>query len=377
MRFSASFNSSLLLAASWLLSYEAGRHPHPSVHAKVTTLTAGQKAETLCKQLATSFQPPTGFKINNTFSQYFPEGSTLSLEALTNLYPNGTIPDGVPIDKVLDGVGFDLNLKAETDYGRMDSRASKQNGLPAFCRFGVQIATSSLTSVLSEVWLPVASDPNIPLATPDNTPTNTTAYYIGPNGGFITAPLYYTQGKYKKIKPSPYAYNPPAPNDVPAPPEDKNTTKSNDDTSKQNTSTTPSTTTKKKRDNNKKIHSLHGDKVLGSNKGWNGRIAVVGHGGQLGFVPIPTMKNYMSRYMFAVAGTNLGHFSIQNGVSSWVNGTQFDETLTDFGSRANHVTLLIAENAVDQFYGSGQGVRNPKENGRVHRYYFGSSVGGE
>ncbi|MCO5589654.1 hypothetical protein L7F22_043622 [Adiantum nelumboides] len=364
MRLMQSFTGFLILTATWLAGYKAGKHPRIGVHAQVSTLTAGDKAETLCKQLAETFEAPAGLKINNTFSQYFPEGSTLSLEKLTKLYPNGTIPDGVPIDKVLDGVGFDLNIKAQAGYGRLASRISFNGpvgSLPAFCRFGLQISTSPLTSVLTEVWLPVASDLKIPLAIPDpDFPTNTTGYEIGPKGDFITAPLYYREGKYKKVKPSPYAYNPPAPNDVPAPPEDK----------KNATTTTPSKMMK--RDNK----SLSGDDILGQGKGWNGRIAVMGHGGQLGFIPMPSMKQYMGRYMFAVAGTNLGHFSVQNGVSSWVNGSQFDQTLLDFGSRANHVTLLIAENAVNQFYGKGQGVRNAKENNRVYRYYLGSSVGG-
>ncbi|PWN35620.1 tannase-domain-containing protein [Meira miltonrushii] len=305
MNLTATFRGALLLTATWLASYSAGIHPHPGVHAQVTGLTAGTKAETLCKQLGQTFQAPAGLTINNTFSQYFPEGSTLSLEDLTKLYPNGTIPDNVPIDKVLDGVGPDLNIKAQAGYGRLASRISFNGpvgGLPAFCRFGLQIATSPVTSVLTEVWLPLAGtgDPGTP-----------------------------TTGK---------------PN--------------------------------KKRDNTSKIQSLQGDQILGSNKGWNGRIAVMGHGGQLGYVPLVSMKQYMGRYMFAVAGTNLGHFSVQNGVSSWVNGTQFNETLTDFASRANHVTLLVAEKAVNQFYGISQGKRNPKENNRVYRYYLGSSVGG-
>lgn len=380
MNLTASFKGVLFLTATWLASNSAGKHPHPGVRAQVTSLTAGTKAETLCKQLSQSFQAPAGLKINNTFSQYFPEGSTLTLEDLTKLYPNGTIPDSVPLDKVLDGVGFDLNIKSQAGYGRFDSRISLNGpvgGLPAFCRFGVQIATSPLTSVLTEVWLPVASDPSLPMAKPQGDfPTNTTAYEIGPGDKFLTAPLYYLQEKYKKVKPSPYAYNPPAPNDVPAPPADKTATNADNTTAKPSTGTAPTTSTKRKRDNTVKVQSLQGDEILGSSKGWNGRIAVLGHGGQLGFVPMPSMKQYMGRYMFAVAGTNLGHFSIQNGVSSWVNGSQFEETLTDFGSRANHVTLLIAENAVNQFYGVGQGKRNPKENNRVYRYYLGSSVGG-
>lgn len=376
-----------------------GTSPQPRAEQKFSEEDFSRRdtnAEEKCKALASSFLPPSNLKINSTFSQYFPFGSTLSIEALTKLYPNGTIPDDVKLDRILDSVGFDVDLKSQAGYGRLNSRASSNGhtgGLPAFCRLGFQVSTSPVTSILSEVWLPLPSDPNAPLAEPDSDfPTNTTAYRIGQDGKFVTAPLYYLTGAYKKVKPAPGSQYPPAPNDVPAPQviekdASKNSTnaKASDEKKPPTTSTNQNSTestkpgigsiTKKKRSPCSSVQSLSGDAILGSNKGWNGRIAVLGHGGQMGFVPVVSMKQYMARYMFVVAGTNLGHYSGTSGVT-WVNGTQFSETLIDFGSRANHITLQLAESAIDQFYGASEGVRNPKQNNRVFRYYAGSSVGG-
>ncbi|MCO5589650.1 hypothetical protein L7F22_043618 [Adiantum nelumboides] len=186
--------------------------------------------------------------------------------------------------------------------------------MPAFCRFVATVITSLNTSVLGEVWLPLASNPFIPFATPENTAST---YFLS---SFLSI--------------------------------------------------------WKKRSWSSQVQSLSGDEVLGISPGWNGRIAVLGNSGQLGFVPFVTMKNYMGRYMFAVAGSNLGHFSDQNAVTWVLNG--FEDTLTDFASRASHLTTLIAESVVDQYYGKDcfQAVRNPRDSNRVYRYYAGTSVGG-
>ncbi|PWN35611.1 tannase-domain-containing protein [Meira miltonrushii] len=275
---------------------------------------ASAEAEYLCMQLSQTFQPPSGITINNTFTQYFPEGSTASIEFLTDSYPNGTIPAGVDKQTILEDVGPDLNVRSQAGYGYFNSFASQQNGMPAFCRFVATIITGSNTSALSEVWLPLASNPFIPLATPEQKT----------NQSFLSILI----GKLAK------------------------------------------------RNWSWQVRSLPGDFVLGYKTGWNGRIAVLGNSGQLGWVPMVTMKNYMGRYMFVVAGTNLGHFSDQNGVE-WVLDN-FQDTLTDFASRANHLTTLLAESVVDQYYGKDciHAVRNPKDNNRVYRYYAGTSVGG-
>jgi hypothetical protein len=50
-----------------------------------------------------------------------------------------------------------------------------------------------------------------------------------------------------------------------------------------------------------------GKQVLGDpEKGWNGRLITLSNGGMRGYIPHPGMKQLMSRYGAAVAGTNLG-----------------------------------------------------------------------
>ncbi|MCO5589653.1 hypothetical protein L7F22_043621 [Adiantum nelumboides] len=330
---------------------------------------AGSQAESVCEALANSIDYPAELNVQKAFSMYYPEGSMPSLETLTNSYPRGIIPKGTPINSILHDVGPDVDLKSQMGYGRLNDRASNNGptgGLPAFCRFGAKISTSSMTSILSEVWLPLESDPSISLAPPPKDyPTATAPYTITENGTFVLA-----NGIVKEFKQSSKGSS-----------SATSLQPSYDFTLGSQTITTqsqPPTDTKtanKKRAITNDTQSLSGDDILGQGKGWNGRIAVMGHGGQLGFVPMPSMKNYMGRYMFAVAGTNLGHFS-GVGSTSWVEGSAFNETLTDFASRANHLTLLLAENVVNYFYGVKQGVRNSKDNDRVYRYYYGSSVGG-
>lgn len=117
---------------------------------------AGKSAEDLCTKLAAEFMPPSGLEINNTFSQYYPEGSMPSLELLTQTYPPGTLPRGTNVPTILDSVGPDVDIKSDAGYGKSDTRAAQNGplgGLPAFCRFGAYIKTSDLTVVLSEVWM--------------------------------------------------------------------------------------------------------------------------------------------------------------------------------------------------------------------------------
>lgn len=374
---------------------------------------AGSQAEQLCKGLATSFKPADGLQINNTFSQYFPEGTMPSLEQLSDTYPEGTIPKKVNVPNILESVGPDIDIKADSGYGKANTRASThgpRGSMPAFCRFGAFVITSPVTTVLSEVWLPLAADPSIPLApvNEDDYPlsTNTTSFVIGEGGKFDRVPLFVEKGWVKKVTPSPGSKVPPAPNDVPEQKSDKSKAAAGGDKPESSnklsktaaedpaaasvrkpesddTSASPSTIPNgpqprpgpnpvKKR----KAHPsdvLEGDHVLGKGDGWNGRLVVMGNGAQRGFVPLSDLKQYLTRYGFAVAGTNGGHFSAASGVT-WVNGTQFDETMLDFGSRANHVTLLLAKQVIDSFYGPKAGVRKAKGNS-LRAYYAGSSVG--
>ncbi|PWN38806.1 tannase-domain-containing protein [Ceraceosorus guamensis] len=127
---------------------------------------------------------------------------------------------------------------------------------------------------------------------------------------------------------------------------------------------------------------LTGEELLGCSDGWNGRMLFIGNGGQRGFVPLTDLKQQMSRHRFAVVGTNTGHFSTAGGCN-WVNGTQYDDTLLDFGSRSTHVSKILAEEVIDAFYGPESGVRVQQEKnssknhaGRIRAYAAGASVGG-
>ncbi|QRV75223.1 carbohydrate esterase family 1 protein [Ceratobasidium sp. AG-Ba] len=90
-------------------------------------------------------------------------------------------------------------------------------------------------------------------------------------------------------------------------------------------------------------------------KRWNGRFAHVGGGGDMGTA--------MTKYGFAVAGTNAGH----NGTSS--DGTfaiSNPETQLDFGYRAVHLSTVFSKKIVREYY-----KKKPSYN-----YWIGCSTGG-
>jgi hypothetical protein len=363
-------------------------------------MQAGPDAQAMCEGLASKFQA-SGLTINNTFSIYYPEGSSPTLEQLTASYPTGTIPKDIRVDPIIDNIGPDLDIKSDAGYGRQQGDRINHGllgSMPAFCRYGAYVKTSQFTVVLSEIWLPLAPNANIPLAPiVGNQVANSTPYDMNADGTFRIAPLYYLEDKYVKVKAAVGSSNPPAPNDVPEPPAKTSATKAAetnatsiphvDSVSKITPLIAPAPLSKKptrrsmavksaahaKRDA-QVTRSIPGEAVLGHGQGWNGRLSVMGNGGQRGFVPFPEMKQYLSRYGFAVAGTNLGHWSGTSGVT-WVNGSQFDDTLLDWASRANHVTLQLSEQVIDAFYGKQAGCRVAAEGNRIRRYYYGSSIG--
>jgi hypothetical protein len=329
---------------------------------------AGPESEKQCLALATEFKTKTGLEINNTFSQYFGEGSMPSLERLAALYPEGTLPNKTRVNNILSSVGPDVDFKCDAGYGRTNTPAGKRapsGGMPAFCRFGAYIKTSPLTVVFMEVWMPLQSDPNIPLVPVNTTdfPTNTTSAIPNKDGTLQRVPLYVSKKKFVTIAPGPGSSTPPAPNDVPVvePTKDETTTgtggtevppkkgaastdATTDGTTQKETTatetstdgTTPKTADGKvetvpaptKRDgesnviykkrspshpNRSVVHSsgnaIKGDNVIGPGTGWNGRLVANGNGAQRGWVPHPDMKQYMTRYMAAVTGNNGGHWS--------------------------------------------------------------------
>lgn len=277
--------------------------------------TAGPESQQQCLALATAFKASADLKINNTFSQYFAEGSMPSLELLTALYPNGTIPPKTNIAQILSGVGPDIDIKSDAGYARTGGRAGTNGplgGLPAFCRFGAFISTSDVTNVLMEVWLPLESDPNVPMAAVNASdfPTNTTGVLVNADGTFARAPLYYTQKMFKPVEPGPYAQRPPAPNDVPAEPEKKKegskaaSAKEQAATETISTTTNPTTGTAepvkatkppkmttrsvKRKVADDKVYT--GEELLGTGTGWNGRLMALGNGGQRGNVPFTEVR---------------------------------------------------------------------------------------
>lgn len=139
---------------------EDSSNPSPSTAQKQpaespSATMAGPQAEQMCKALAENFKPD-GLTINNTFSQYFPEGTNPSIELLAQMYPPGTIPKGTKLANIFDLLGPDADIVSDSGYGKSQGRAARNGpvgGLPAFCRFGAFVITSPVTVVLSEVWM--------------------------------------------------------------------------------------------------------------------------------------------------------------------------------------------------------------------------------
>ncbi|CAD6910348.1 unnamed protein product [Tilletia caries] len=161
---------------------------------------AGPAAALRCDLLATIFASLSSQLINNTFSEYYPEGSNPSLELLVARYPNGTLPSNFLSDlsKTLSDVGPDIDISADDGYGKAGGRAGRHGplgSLPAFCRFGGNLPTSNITAVLFEVWLPLASNPSIPLAAVNSTdyPTDSTPIELDADGKILKGPPYLLQ----------------------------------------------------------------------------------------------------------------------------------------------------------------------------------------
>ncbi|KAE8257320.1 hypothetical protein A4X13_0g2432 [Tilletia indica] len=350
---------------------------------------AGPAAEDRCTWLATNFASQSSQPINNTFTVYYPEGSNPSLELLVAQYPNGTMPTKFLPDlrKTLSDVGPDIDISADDGYGKAGGRSGKHGplgSLPAFCRFGGSLPTSALTAVFFEVWLPLASDPSIPLAPLNTTdyPTNSTPIALGPGGQILKGPPYLLQMQANGTLP---------PADGPAPPADS--TPAVNATATSNPPPAPAPQVRrldKVHKKNKKHHhhraaAVTGDAVFGTKPdfdGWNGRLLYVGNGGQRGFVPLTDLKQAMSRHRFAVAGSNAGHFSTSGG-TAWALGPQGADAARDWSNRAVHVARQASLEVIDLFYGSKSGVRvqgdsNPSKlsTNRLRTYYAGCSVGG-
>ncbi len=119
-----------------------------------------------------------------------------------------------------------------------------------------------------------------------------------------------------------------------------------------------------------------------STSGWSKRLVFSVGGGLRGAVAYPEMKQTMSRYHAAVAGTNMGHFGAQDGIT-WLPANP--EAWTDYGHRAVHFTSRVAQQAVRIFY-DAQPHRTSSPNSSVatidakkqvfYTYFKGCSTGG-
>ncbi|KDN44530.1 tannase-domain-containing protein [Tilletiaria anomala UBC 951] len=436
------------------------RSASPRSFAATTTTSAHQQsrpttaalAAQLCAALPAQLFAPSGSQL--TFKEapvatWYEDGSNPSLELLASTYPDGWIPPGTDVASILDGVGPDIDITRDYGYGRQgqthESRLIAANGplggLPGFCRVAARIITSPLTSVLTEVWLPIADstaypkshntgpsphqNPPQPLA-----PVNASDYPTASTPIVIDVPTTrdaghlksdwqqeYGQGAvYDQSKAQEKFFYAKGPSYVLA----SNANRLGDP---QEVSAT-SGMARARRDevlqhsdngNDLQTRAGRGDKVLtgaqvygnGISTAWNGRLLFIANGGQRGFVPYPDLKQNLNRHRFVVVGSNSGHFSTTGGVS-WVNGSQYADTILDWASRATHVSKILGEEAIDAFYGSDAGVRvkrtssavtaatasnkhdgkQPKDSAqvkqhhkgmgkRVRAYFAGCSVGGK
>ncbi|KAK0523103.1 hypothetical protein OC842_006261 [Tilletia horrida] len=347
------------------------RKHHHKAHGRNDRMTgiwkAGKDAQDRCQWLGQNFVAQTSLKANGTFVEYWDQGSNPSLETLVASYPNGTLPKKFIPDflKTLLDVGPDVDISADHGYGKSDGPKGSRLGehgplgsLPAFCRLGGFISTSDLTGVFFEAWMPLATDPDVPLAQIDTAdyPTNSTPVVLGPQGQFLKGPPYLFDTTTNAAAPAARSL-------------DGNTEAEEDNHLV---------------DRESGARKLNGNKILDLVKydGWNGRLLWIGNGAQRGFPPLPDLKSAMSRYRFAVAGSNAGHWSASSA-TSWALGSQKADSAADWAHRASHVGRQAALEAIDLFYGPDRGVRVPSKpsattfsKSRLRTYYSGCSVGG-
>ncbi|CAO1625040.1 unnamed protein product [Parajaminaea phylloscopi] len=313
--------------------------------------TAGDDAAKACTWLGPNFNS-SKYSLDSVFAQYYPEGSNPSLELLAQTYPPDTLPVKPSLKSLLSGVGPDFDLSVD-GYGKNTGRAASNGplgGLPAFCRYGAYIRTSELTRVLTEIWMPLGSDESLPLAAVNGTdyPTASTPIELAQDGSYVKGPPYLLKAN-EPPPPPPAAASPPASTLEPEP----------------MTARSHEAKAGAKGHHQDRAY-LTGDEVLGKGDGWNGRLLWMGNGGLRGAPPTTDLKQVMARYRFAVAGSNTGHWSTTGG-ATWVNGSQYAETLKDWGGRSTHVGKHLAEEVVKAFYG-----RAARKS-----YYTGCSNGGK
>ncbi|GAA5888806.1 hypothetical protein JCM6882_002860 [Rhodosporidiobolus microsporus] len=117
------------------------------------------------------------------------------------------------------------------------------------------------------------------------------------------------------------------------------------------------------------IHTSPGNRVqfevwLPEPEAWSGRFAMVGNGGDAGGVNFPDMGVPLSKYNFAVASTDTGHWGV-SGNGTFAAGNP--ESQIDFGYRAVHLTTVYSKKIIEAYYGKKH----------KHAYWIGCSSGGK
>lgn len=326
---------------------------------------AGSEAQRACEALKDTFKS-SSLELNRTFSQYWAPGSNPSMKLLSDVYPSEALPKRPNMNSLLLAVAPDYDVTGDFGYGASGGPLSSQGpmgGLPAFCRFGSFIKTSEHTEVLAEVWLPLAYDPSASAASVNASdfPTNTTPFRLDPQGSIIKQPVWAANAASKKKGGS-----------------SDSVTDVGDSSPRERRSNDVGGRHQPHGSGRHHTHDQHGHgtgpvdghELLGLNNngsdGWNGRLLYVGNGGFRGYAPLGGIKQAMSRYRFAVVGSNAGHFSTTGG-ATWINGTQREDTLKDWGHRATKVSQELALEVVQAWYGKAP----------QRKYYTGCSNGGK
>ncbi|SNX81892.1 uncharacterized protein MEPE_00597 [Melanopsichium pennsylvanicum] len=262
----------------------------------------------------------TPLQTSDLYSVHYPGGSNPNAEDLYATIPSTAyMPTDDRSGAISSSDGWNRDsIIADDGYGEQaHSPHSREGGLPAFCRVGGMVHTSSAGSKAQfEAWLPLPDVPD--------------------------------------------------PNDV-RPPRGSgvDTSERHDDLLQKLADVTAEASYK-----------------CASTSGWNKRLVFIVGGGLRGAAAYPEMKQTMSRYKVAVAGTNLGHFSASNG-TKWIPGNP--EGWTDNGHRAVHLSTQIAQLAVSAFYdakiapkGDKASVENRHDASEpvFYTYFKGCSTGG-
>ncbi|CEH15431.1 Tannase/feruloyl esterase [Ceraceosorus bombacis] len=353
----------------------------------------------------------TKLKVKNSLAAYY-QGVNPSTKELIDLIPDGAFGPKDSKKGAINGAGeWDTtDVMMDKGYGEADLVEQAALGLlPPFCRIGGSIETSDSSQTWFEVWLPLPRDglqngtfgdssiaPNIssplvrveplilaktwrqkdPLvASSSSTPVPTAAAFRSENPALqhvlarSDSPSLEDVTAFETALPFPSAALSPSAVDFITSGEGSTVS---DSPSAAASSVQPLLP--------KVVHatSKKPDGLPASGGNWRGRMLLIGTGGQKGTVIYPELKQVLTRYREAAAGTNAGHWG-SGSDTTWT--IQSPESQNDFGYRGVHVSTLASKAVVSQFYGAksfGTDRANTKDaTGLTFRSYFkGCSTGG-